>query len=68
MIDPIELSLETGRRYGYGLMTLERVFQDILQNNDATGYNEIVMTIQRMIQELHFHLTAANVPGPDKVQ
>ncbi len=68
MIDPIDLSLESGRRYGYGLMTLERMFQDILQNNDATGYNEIVMAIQRMIQELHFHLTAANTPTPGKVQ
>jgi len=68
MIDLINLSTETARRYGYGLMVIERMFQDILQNNDATGYNEIVMTMQRMIQELHFHLTAANVPGPEKVQ
>jgi len=66
--DPIPMSVETFQKYGYMFLTFEHAAKDILATKDRTAYNEVIVTIQRMIEALHFDLLTADAPAPDKVQ
>lgn len=62
MAEPIHMSRDVFLRYGYGLMTFDRMVLDIVMNEDRSAFDEVVKILERVLREARVHLTSGNTP------